>query len=98
MAQRRLPDLIASIPESNRWKVDREIDFENTDVRGRIIPQHLGRIASDMTDWEGEIADNLGLTRADRADIIERYPRKPSLQRYDHKIEYQSYQIKFSTM
>ena len=87
MAQRGLADLIASIPESNRWKVDKEIDFENTDFRGRIIPQHLGRIAADMTDWEGEIADLLRLTRAEREDIIERYPRKPLFQRYDHKIE-----------
>ena len=86
--QNKMGELIASIPESNRWKVDKEIDFENMDARGRIIPKHLGRIASDMTDWEDEIADNVGLTRADRADIIERYPRKPSLQRYDHKIEY----------
>ena len=85
MAQRRLADLIASIPESNRWKVDKAIDFENTDIRDRIIPQHLGRIAADMTDWEGEIADLLRLTDADRTDIMERYPRKPLLQRYDHK-------------
>ena len=85
MAQRRLADLIASIPESNRWKIDKEIDFENTDIRGRIIPQHLGRIAAGMTNWEDAIADNLGLTDADRADIIERHSRKPPLQRYDCK-------------
>jgi hypothetical protein len=80
--QRKVADLIASIPASNRGKVDREIDFENTDIRGRTIPQHLGKIASVMTDWEGEIADNLGLTTADRADISE---KKPSLQRYHCK-------------
>jgi hypothetical protein len=79
--QRRLTDLIASIPASNRWKVDREIDFENTDIRGRTIPQHLGKISAEMTDWDSEIADFLGLTRADREDIVERYPRKPALQR-----------------
>jgi hypothetical protein len=85
MAERRLADLISSIPESNRWKVDREIDFENTDNRGRVtIPKHLGRIAEEMTNWEGEIADFLGLTRADRADIMERHPQNPLLQRYDH--------------
>ena len=82
--QRRTADLIASmIPESNRWKADKEIDFENTDIRGRVIPQHVGRIAAVMTDWEDSIADGLGLIAADRADIVERYPRKPSLQRYD---------------
>ena len=81
--QRRTADLIASVPASNRWKADKEIDFENMDIRGRLVPQHIGRIAAVMTDWEGTIADGLGLTAADRADIVERYPRKPSLQRYD---------------
>jgi hypothetical protein len=79
--QRRMADLIASIPASNQWKVDREIDFENTDIQGRTIPQHLGKISAEMTNWDGEIADFLGLTRADREDIMERYPRKPPLQR-----------------
>ena len=79
----RLVDLTASIPEVNRWKCDREIDFENVDIRGRTVPLHLGQIASDMTDWEGAIADNLGLTEADKADIMDRFHRKPSLQRYD---------------
>ena len=84
--QRKMADLIASIPESNRGKVDRDIDFENTDIRGQTIQKHLGRIAAEMTDWEDAIADNLGLTAADIADIMDRYPRKPSLQRYDCKI------------
>lgn len=79
----KMADLIASIPASNRWKVDREIDFENTDIRGRTVPQHLGRIAAEMTNWEDTIGDLLGLTATDRADIVEKYSRKPSLQRYD---------------
>lgn len=81
--QRKMEELIASIPVNNRWKVDKEIDFENTDIRGRTIPQHVGRIAAEMTNWEDTIADLLGLTATDRADIMERHPRKPSLQRYD---------------
>ena len=81
--KRKVAELVASIPESNQWKVDREIDFENTDIRGRTIPQHLGRIAAEMTNWEDTIADLLGLTGPDRADIMEKYPRKPSLQRYN---------------
>ena len=80
--QRKVEELIASIPASNRWKVDKEIDFENTDIRGRTIPQHVGYIAAVMTNWEDTIADLLGLTATDRADIMERYLRKPSLQRY----------------
>ena len=83
--QRKMADLVASIPASNREKVDKEIDFENCkDIQGGTIPLHLGRIAAQMTDWEVTIADLLGLTDADRADIME---KKPSLQRYDRKIE-----------
>ena len=84
--QNRLAGLIARIPAANRWKVDREIDFENRDIRGRTVPLHLGRIASDMTDWEGSIADNLGLTATDKADIMDKFNRKPSLQRYNFNI------------
>ena len=78
-----LVDMIASIPEVNRWKLDREIDFKNVDIYGRTVPQHLVRIATDMTDWEGSIADNLGLTDTDKADIMEMCHHNPSVQRYD---------------
>jgi hypothetical protein len=83
--QRTLIDLIASIPESNRWKIDREIDFENKDIRGCTVPQHLGQIAAVMTNWEGTISDTLGLTVSERTDIVDKYARKPSRQRYECK-------------
>ena len=83
--QKKMADLTASIPASNRWKLNKDIDFENTDIRGRTVQKHLGRIAAEMTDWEDAIADNLGLTASDIADIMDRHPRKPSLQRYDCK-------------
>ena len=79
--QRSLPDLIASVPEVNRWKLDREIDFENKDIRGRTIPQHLGRIAAVMNKWEEELAIPLGLNETDLADIVDRNMLKPGLQR-----------------
>ena len=81
--QRKLAELVASIPESNRWKVDKEIDFENTDTRHLTVPKHLGQIAAVMTNWEDTIADLLGLTATDTADIADKYFRKPSLQRYN---------------
>ena len=81
--QRKVAELVASIPEINRWKVDREIDYENVDIRGRTVPMHLGRIAAEMTNWEDTIADLLELTGPDTADIMEKYSRKPSLQRYN---------------
>ena len=82
--QGKVADLIASIPARNRWKADREIDFENMDIRGRTpVPQHLGRIAAEMADWEDTIADYLGLTATDRDDIMEKFSRNPRLKRYD---------------
>ena len=79
---RSLSDIISSVPITNRWKLDQEIDFEHRDIRGRVVPQHLGIIAESMIDWEGVIADLLGLTEADRSDIKESNLNKPKLQRY----------------
>ena len=76
--------IIISIPESSRWKVDREIDFENKGVQGGTVDKHLGRIAAQMINWEGTIGDNLGLTRVDIANVKEKYPQNPELQRYDY--------------
>ena len=76
-----LEDVLRSVPDANRWKLDQEIDFEHRDDRGQVIPQHLGRIAELMTDWEGVIADHLGLSGPDRSDIREESPREPKLQR-----------------
>jgi hypothetical protein len=61
--------------------LDREIDFEHRDDRGQLIPQHLGKIAESMTDWEGAIADHLGLSEPDRSDIRDKNPTQPKLQR-----------------
>ena len=80
----KVAELIVSIPESSRWKVDREIDFENKGVQGDTVDKHLGRIAAQMIDWEGTIGDNLGLTRVDIANVKEKYPQNPELQRYDY--------------
>jgi hypothetical protein len=35
---------------------------------------HLGRIADTMYEWEGRVADELELTRADVAAIKVKYP------------------------
>ena len=78
---RILDDILSSVPATNGWKLDQKIDFEHRDSRGQMIPHHLGRIADSMTDWEGVIADHLGLSEPDRSDIRERNPREPTLQR-----------------
>ena len=76
-----LDDILFSVPDVDRWELDKEIDVEHRDAKGQVIPHHLGRIAESMTDWEGVIADHLGLSEPDRSDIRERNPREPKLQR-----------------
>ena len=78
---RTLDDVVSSVPEDDRWKLDKEIDFEHKNAEGDVIPKHLGRIADSMTAWEGTIADHLDLTEPDRSDIRERNIREPKLQR-----------------
>ena len=77
-----MSQIIASVPAAVQWKLDEEIDFEHKDIRGQVIPQHLGRIADIMVDWQDAVADNLGLSVPDRNDIAEKNPDKPKLQRY----------------
>ena len=78
---RSLEAVLSSVPDANRWKLDREIDFEHRDERGQLIPRHIGKMAESMTDWEGAIADHLGLSEPDRSDIRDKNPRQPELQR-----------------
>ena len=78
---RNLDDVVSSIPDVSRWKLDQEIDFEHRDIRGQVIPEHLGRIADSMVDWEGRIADLLGLSDVDRSDIRAKNLNKPKMQR-----------------
>ena len=51
------------------------MDFEHGGVS-----KHLGQIADAMYEWEGPIADQLQLTRADVAAIKVEYPNKLKLQ------------------
>ena len=76
-----LADIIASVPQENRWKLDKQIHFENVNSTGQIVPKHLGKISESMTNWEGAVADHLGLTEAERSDINGRNIQKPALQR-----------------
>ena len=48
------------------------------------VPIHLGKIAESMTEWEGSIAEQLGLTPADVAAINTKYPSELCLQMYIH--------------
>ena len=55
--------------------LDKVIDSDNDGV-----PKHLGQIADSMAEWEGKIAEELGLTEADVADIKTRCPSRLKLQ------------------
>ena len=56
-------------------KLDQVLDFENNGVS-----KHLGQIADAMHEWEGPIAEQLGLTRADVAAIKIKHPGQLKLQ------------------
>ena len=44
------------------------------------VPRHLGQIADTMYEWEGPVADSLGLHQTDVAEIKEAHPGKLKLQ------------------
>ena len=56
-------------------KLDQVLDVENNGVS-----MHLGQIADTMYEWEGPIAEKLGLTRADVAAIKTKHPGELKLQ------------------
>ena len=56
-------------------RLDEEIDFENGGVS-----KHLGQIADSMYEWEGTVAEELGLTRVDIAVIKKKHPDELNLQ------------------
>ena len=55
--------------------LDQVLDFDNDGVS-----KHLGLIADSMYEWEGPVAEQLGLTAADIATIKTEYPGKLRLQ------------------
>ena len=51
------------------------LDFENGGVSN-----HLGQIANSMYEWEGPVAEQLGPTIVNIAEIKMKYPRELRLQ------------------
>ena len=49
-------------------------------VIGNDVPLHLGQIADSMYEWEGPVAEQLGLTQADVAAIKMQHPSELRLQ------------------
>ena len=65
------------VPKENQWKLDNTIDFENGGV-----PTHLGAIAEAMDEWEGRVADVLGLRTVDVSVIKAKHKDSLTLQTY----------------
>lgn len=59
----------------NENLLDQELDSMNDGVS-----LHLGKIAASMCEWEGRLADELGLTPAEVAAIKYKYPSDLKLQ------------------
>jgi hypothetical protein len=64
------------MPDSFRiQRLDLVVDVEHGGVS-----KHLGQIADAMYEWEGPIAEQLELTRADIAAINKKHPGELKLQ------------------
>ena len=61
--------------------LDKPIDHRNTNLRGQIIHKDLGLIADEMESWEGKVAEALGLSRPDIANIRGKFSDKLDLQK-----------------
>ena len=59
-----LEDILARVPEPLRCKLDQRLDEGHEGVS-----RHLGYIAQNIPEWEGRVADQLGLTEVNIRDI-----------------------------
>ena len=50
------------------------------DSKSNSVSKHLGEIADSMCEWEGAVAENLGLTPADISSIKTKFPKEINLQ------------------
>lgn len=56
-------------------KLDQVLDADSDGV-----PKHLGKIADSMYEWQGRLADELGLMESDVETIKYKYPNQLNLQ------------------
>ena len=61
--------------------LDQVVDYSSGGV-----PIHLGKIADSMSEWEGSIAEQLGLTSAEVAAIKTEHSSKLQLQKYVYSL------------
>ena len=60
-------DYRCCIPEGDRWKLDKKLDFEHHNV-----DLHLGELAMVFEKWE-DISPLLGLTDTETSEIIKEF-------------------------
>ena len=73
----RLKTYCDRVPKENQWKLDKQIDFEHDGVQA-----HLGVIADAMDEWEGRVAEALGLDRVSISSIKAKHTDNLNLQTY----------------
>ena len=59
---------------------------EVVDYSSGGVTKYLGRIADSMSEWEGSIAEQLGLTPADIATIKTEHSSRLQLQKYVYSL------------
>ena len=69
------------VPEENQWKLDKRIDFEHDRVQ-----THLGAIADAMDEWEGRVAEALGLDTVNISSIKTKIKDNLNLQTYVYRL------------
>ena len=70
-----LETYFASVPEKKRIKLDKKLDFDHDGVQ-----RDLGTITNSMDEWEGNVAEQLQLTRPEIESIRTKYPGDLPLQ------------------
>ena len=70
-----LENYFGSVPQQNRYKLDKKLDFDHGGVQ-----TDLGIIANSMDEWEGNIAEQLQLTRPEIQAIKTEFPGQLLLQ------------------
>ena len=70
-----LETYFASVPEKKRIKLDKKLDFDHDGVQ-----RDIGTITNSMDEWEGNVAEQLQLTRHEIEAIRKKYPGDLSLQ------------------
>ena len=71
-----LEEILSRVPEILQHKLDEKVDSKHAGVS-----KDVGYIASRFTEWDGRVADELGLTQVEISDIKKKSNGNPEQQR-----------------